>query len=71
MVDLRDGTLKAFEDMYVAKVMFLTQMDLFKVESKPSEVLDAVRQATPESKAAFEKRFGPIINDGDHHRRRL
>jgi hypothetical protein len=40
--------------------MFLTQVALLRVEGKPSEVLDAVRQATPESRHAFEEHYGPI-----------
>jgi hypothetical protein len=35
-------------------------MDLFSGESKPSEVLEAVRAATPESRAKFEAEYGPI-----------
>jgi hypothetical protein len=60
VVRLRDGKVRAFDAMTVWKEMFLTQMDLFKGESKCSEVLDAVRNATPESRAEFEERFGPI-----------
>ena len=40
--------------------MFLAKTDLFKGESNPSEVLDAVRQATPESRRAFEAEYGTI-----------
>jgi hypothetical protein len=40
--------------------MYLAQMDLLREKSVHSEVLEAVRQATPESRAAFEQRFGSI-----------
>ncbi len=56
----QDGTLKAFEVMHVQAEMFLTQMDLLRDTARASEVLDAVRGATPESRRAFEERFGPI-----------
>lgn len=34
-------------------------MGLFKGAAPDSEILDAVRNATPESRRAFEERFGP------------
>jgi len=46
--------------MEVAKEMFLTQMDLMLGKARPSEVLDAVRGATPERRAAFEQEHGNI-----------
>jgi hypothetical protein len=57
---LRDGSLRVFDQMEVAKEMFLTQMDLMRGKARPSEVLDAVRAATPESRAAFEEEHGSI-----------
>ena len=57
---LRDGGLATFDRMEVAKEMFLTQMDLMLGKARPSEVLDAVRAATPESRAAFEEEHGSI-----------
>ncbi len=60
VIRLRDGKVRAFDAMTVWKEMFLAQYDLFKGESKDSEVLDAVRNATPESRAAFEEQFGSI-----------
>jgi hypothetical protein len=57
---LRDGGLRVFDQMEVAKEMFLTQMDLMRGKARPSEVLDAVRAATPESRAAFEEEHGSI-----------
>jgi hypothetical protein len=41
--------------------MFLTRTDLLaRGESRSSEVLDAVRAATPESRRAFEEEYGTI-----------
>src|SRR5215213_11100685 len=57
---LRDGSLRVFDRMEVAKEMFLTQMDLMRGKARPSEVLDAVRSATPESRGAFEEEHGSI-----------
>jgi hypothetical protein len=57
---LRDGSLRVFDQMEVAKEMFLCQMDLMLGKARPSEVLDAVREATPESRAAFEEKQGSI-----------
>jgi hypothetical protein len=60
VLKLRDGGVRAFSDLEVHKEMFLTQMDLMKGEARSSEVLAAVRAATPESRAAFEKQYRPI-----------
>ena len=60
VLKLQDGGVRVFEDMEVFKELFLTQMDLMKGEARSSEVLDAVRAATPESRAAFEKQYRPI-----------
>jgi hypothetical protein len=57
---LRDGGLHVFDQMEVWKEMFLTQTALMLGEAHPSEVLDAVRAATPESRAAFEEEHGSI-----------
>jgi hypothetical protein len=46
--------------MEIAKEMFLSQMDLMLGKARSSEVLDAVRAATPESRAAFEQEQGSI-----------
>ena len=40
--------------------MFLTKMDLFRGKSRTSEVLEAVRAATPESRQRFEEQYGSI-----------
>jgi hypothetical protein len=60
LIKLRDGTTKVFDDLTCFKEMFLVRMDLFSGESKPSEVLEAVRAATPESRRAFEREYGEI-----------
>ena len=57
---LRDGGLRVFDRMEVWKEMFLTQTALMLGEAHPSEVLNAVRAATPESRAAFEEEHGSI-----------
>ncbi len=61
VIELRDGSRKVFSDMHVRCEMFLVRMDLFNGESKPSEVLEAVRAATPESRRAFEREYGEIV----------
>ncbi len=60
VVRLRDGTARYFEDMDVFAEMFLADMDLLRGVSRDSEVLDAVRGATPESREAFEREYGPV-----------
>jgi hypothetical protein len=58
---LRNGDIKVFSDLDVFGEMFLAKTDLLvRGESRPSEVLDAVRAATPESCAAFEEEYGSI-----------
>jgi hypothetical protein len=60
VLHLRDGGIRVFSDQEVFGEMFLTQMDLMSGRARPSEVLDAVRGATPESRAAFEQEYGSI-----------
>ena len=61
LVKLRDGSIRAFDAMTVAKEMFLTGVDLACDRPiKHSDVLEAVRRATPESRAAFEAEHGSI-----------
>jgi hypothetical protein len=60
IVRLRDGGIRVFSDLEVFKEMFLCRMDLFSGKARPSEVLDAVRAATKESRAAFEDEYGSI-----------
>ena len=58
---LRDGGTIVFSDQEVFTEMFLCRTDLLvRGESRPSEILDAVRAATPESRAAFEEEYGSI-----------
>ena len=57
---LRGGGVRIFSDLEVFSEMFLCRTDLFLGKARPSEVLDAVRAATPESRAAFEEEYGSI-----------
>jgi hypothetical protein len=58
---LRDGSTRAFDRLTVQKEMYLTRVDLACDRPiKHSEVLEAVRNATPESRAAFEAEHGTI-----------
>jgi hypothetical protein len=69
---LRGGGIRVFSDNEVFTEMFLCCTDLLiRGESRSSEVLDAVRAATPESRRAFEEEYGSIemvghIVAGDH-----
>jgi hypothetical protein len=56
----RDGGVKVFDTMTVFSEMFLAKTDLLRDTARESEVLDAVRNATPESRREFEEKFGPI-----------
>ncbi len=60
VIHLRDGSRRCFEDMDVFAEMFLAKMGLFRGDAPNSPVLDAVRDATPESRRAFEDEYGPI-----------
>ena len=60
LLRLSDGSVKVFDEMSIQKEMFLAKMDLFRETSIHSEVLDDVRRATPESRRAFEERYGSI-----------
>ena len=73
---LRGGGVRIFSDLEVFSEMFLCRTDLFMGKARPSEVLDAVRAATPESRAAGEpRRLRERVRehrDGEpHHRTRL
>ncbi len=46
--------------MDVQAELFLAKCDLAREEARSSPVLEAVRQATPESRAAFEAEYGTI-----------
>ena len=61
ILKLRNGDIRVFSDLDVFGEMFLAKTDLLvRGESRSSEVLDAVRAATPESRAAFEDEYGSI-----------
>ena len=60
LIRQRDGSVKIFATMKVFAEMFLVQMDLLRDTARESEVLVAVRNATPESRREFEEKFGPI-----------
>ena len=59
-VKLQDGDTRIFGAQEVLTEMFLAQYGLIVGEPRPSEVLEAVRRATPESRAAFETEYGSI-----------
>ena len=59
-VKLKDGGTRIFPEMDVLSEMFLARHGLIVGKPHPSEVLDAVRRATPESRAAFEAEYGSI-----------
>jgi hypothetical protein len=60
LIKLRDGTTKVFDDLTCFKEMFLAHYNLFGGEATKSEVLEAVRAATPESRAKFEAAYGSV-----------
>ena len=60
LIRLRDGTTRVFTVMDVQKEMFLAKCDLAREEARSSPVLEAVRQATPESRTAFEAEYDTI-----------
>ena len=60
LIRFRDGSTRVFTDMDCFKEMFLAQYDLFKGEAHESDVLEAVRAATPDSRRAFEAEYGQI-----------
>ncbi len=60
VVRLEDGGTRVFAEMDVLSEMFLAQYGLIVGKPHPSEVLDAVRRATPESREAFEAEYGSI-----------
>lgn len=60
VVRQKDGSVRTFGVMEVQKEMFLAQMDLLRDTARDSDVLDAVRNATLQSRTSFEERFGAI-----------
>ncbi len=61
LIHQRDGSLRHFDVMEVQAQMFLARMDLWRDTATDSEVVRAVRDATPESRAEFEEKFGSIV----------
>ena len=61
VIRLQDGTVRVFERTVVAVEMFGARMSLMRGIPRASEVHEAVRRATPESRAAFEERCGSIV----------
>ena len=59
-VHLADGGTRIFGTQEALTEVFLAQYGLIVGEPRPSEVLDAVRRATPESRASFEAEYGSI-----------
>jgi hypothetical protein len=60
LIRQRDGNMRVFDVLEVQKEMFLAKMDLLRDTARESQVLDAVRGATPESRREFEEKFVPI-----------
>ena len=56
----RDGSLRVFDVLEVHKEMFLAKTGLLRDNARESEILVAVRNATPKSRREFEEKFGPI-----------
>ena len=61
VVHLKDGSRRYFDDMDVFGQMFLAKVGLFRGNVPDSPVVDAVRNATPESRRAFEDEYGPVV----------
>jgi hypothetical protein len=59
----RDGSVRVFDTMDVLKALYLAEVDLVRGEHHGSEVHDAVRNATPETRAAFEAQYGSIARE--------
>jgi hypothetical protein len=51
------------KEKYADEMADLAEMDLVRGEHHASEVHDAVRNATPESRAAFEAAYGSIARE--------
>jgi hypothetical protein len=61
LIHQQDGSVRVFDVMQVQKELFLAQADLLRGTARESTILEAVRGATPESRASFEERFGSIV----------
>jgi hypothetical protein len=60
VIRLRDGSVRAFDNNTVWGELFLAKCALIRGKARDSEVLQAVRSATPESRRDFEAEYGPI-----------
>lgn len=60
LIHQRDGSVRGFDATEVGMELFLAHYHLLMGDSYESEVLEAVRNATPESRAAFEEQFEEI-----------
>jgi hypothetical protein len=60
LVHQRDGTVRAFRAMDALMDTFMLQAELIRGNAYESEIVEAVRNATPESRAAFEEEYGTI-----------
>jgi len=56
----KDGTVKVFSPGECWREVFLTRMSLLRDKPRSSEVMHAVRNATPQSRAEFESKWGRI-----------
>ena len=63
LVETKDGSTRAFTEQQVLREMFLCQVDLLKGQPPrdPSGVISAVLHATPESRRAFEDKYGRVV----------
>ena len=66
VIELKDGTHRIFDKMEVRKQTFLAHTDVMCSRQPHSELLDAVRAATPASRQRFEKEYGPLIGYSAH-----
>jgi hypothetical protein len=66
IIELKDGTHRIFDKMEVWKQTFLVHMDVLCARQPHSELLKAVRTATPASRQRFEKEYGPLIGYSAH-----
>jgi hypothetical protein len=63
LVETKDGSTRAFTEQQVLRETFLAQCDLIKGQppKDSSGVIAAVLNATNQSRADFEQRFGQVV----------
>jgi hypothetical protein len=66
IIELKDGTHRIFDEMEVWKQTFLVHTDVLCARQPHSELLEAVRAATPASRQRFETEYGPLIGYSTH-----